>query len=50
MSNIDLVIVWLILCAFLFIGMTLDYIIYHVKLGIPFKVAVKLFINQFKFW
>lgn len=46
----DFAIVWLILCAFLFIGMALYYIIYHIKLGIPFKDAVKLFINQFKFW
>lgn len=45
----DPVIVLLIFCAFLFIGIALMYIRYHVKLGIPFKVAVKLFINQFKF-
>lgn len=50
MNNMDPVIVLLIFCVFLFIGIVSMYIRYHVKLGIPFKDAVKLFINQFKFW
>ena len=28
----------------------LKYIKYHIELGMPFKDAVELFINKFKFW
>ena len=55
MNNMNIIIALLIFYAFLFfvvlfLGITLIYIKYHIELGIPFKDAVELFINKFKFW
>lgn len=51
----NIIIALLIFYAFLFfvvlfLGIALIYIKYHIELGIPFKDAVELFINKFKFW
>ena len=51
----NIIIALLIFCAFLFfvvlfLGIALIYIKYHIELGMPFKDAVELFINKFKFW
>ena len=51
----NIIIALLIFYAFLFfvvlfLGIALIYIKYHIELGMPFKDAVELFINKFKFW
>ena len=50
----NIIIALLIFYAFLFfvvlfLGIALRYIKYHIELGMPFKDAVELFINKFKF-
>ena len=51
----NIIIALLIFYAFLFfvvlfLGIASIYIKYHIELGMPFKDAVELFINKFKFW
>lgn len=51
----NIIIALLIFYAFLFfvvlfLGIALIYVKYHIELGMPFKDAVELFINKFKFW
>lgn len=50
MNNMDPILFLALFCIILLSCYTGMYVWYHMRIGIPFKEAVKLFINQFKFW